>query len=70
MSPRSDAVALNATNDVQLALQHHVYLHLISGSVVKELHWLLGPGELASDIADREVLQQWPDESALVRPRT
>jgi len=42
-------------------LQHHAYLHLISVAVVRELHWLLGPGELARHLADREVLQQWPN---------
>jgi hypothetical protein len=44
-------------------LQHHVHLHLVTVTVVKELHRLFGPGELTRDLADREVLQQRPDGS-------
>jgi len=44
-------------------LQHHVYLHLVAVTIVEELHGLFGPGELARDLADREVLQQRPDQA-------
>jgi hypothetical protein len=36
------------------AFQHHVHLYLVT--VAEELHRLFGPGELARDLADREVL--------------
>jgi len=37
-------------------LQHHVHLYLVAVTVVEELHRLFGPGELARDLANREVL--------------
>ena len=52
---------LDADHGAGRMFQHHVHLHLIAVTVMKELHWLFGPGELARDLADREVLQQRSD---------
>jgi hypothetical protein len=46
--------------------QHHVHLHLFAVTVVEKLHGLLGPGELARDLTDREVLQQRPDQGGRI----
>ena len=61
---------LNADHGTGCVLQHHVHLHLVAVTVVEELHGLFGPGELARDLADREVLQQWPDRGSRVLARS
>jgi hypothetical protein len=46
--------------------EHHVHLHLVAVAVVEQLHGFFGPGELACDLADREVLQEWPDRGCRI----
>ena len=57
---------LHANHGAGRVFQHHVHLYLIAVTVVEQLHGLLGPGELARDLANREVLQQWPDRGSRI----
>jgi hypothetical protein len=41
-------------------LQHHVHFHQVAVTIVEELHGLFGPGELARDLADGEVVADLP----------
>src|ERR1044071_1068816 len=41
-------------------LKHHVHLDLVAVTIVEQLNWLLIPGELARNLADRKVFQQRP----------
>ena len=60
------ALDLDADHGAGRMLQDHVYLHLVAVTVVEELDGLFGPGELAGHLADREVLQQRPDQGGRV----
>lgn len=55
---RLRSLDLHADDIAGRVLQNDIDFHLVAVTVMKELHWLIAPGELSRNLADDEGLQQ------------